>query len=835
MSREDKLTQSEALERTRRIELSHTEVFLHLKKGNREYSGEVHFSFHLKAAGPLPELDCAVSRVLATEINGRAVPFQVEKKRLIVSGEYPVSDLELKITFEGRASKNGLGMHYFRDPEDQRDYFYTDLEPYECHSVFPCWDQPDMKAPLQLRARLPKDWFFSSNEPVSRIEVMEDEQVVLFERTPPMSPYVFCLVTGDYAVISGQNTPVPMRVLVRHSLRKYCDPEFMMELASRAMDWMETEFQTPFPYRHYDQAFVPEYTMGAMENPGIVTFNELYLFREKPSRREKMNFANTVVHELAHMWFGNLVTMRWWGDLWLNESFATFTPYLCLKEMGDYPDCMEVFLDEVISSALNEDENSTSHPIIADCPNTQFAQLNFDAITYEKGACVLFQLIHRIGRGKYREAVKLYLERHRFKVTDWRDWLAVLGEVTDLKTDEFARDFWHSRGLNQHSLVRKGDELVLVQKPDCHEGLLRHQKVMVRLYVQGKENVPEFSEWDGILDSKETSLGKIPEGFLFALPNIGGFGLGRFHLSEKCLKNACVSYRNLDIHERHGLLSAMQSMLECEEADPGLLMDFVLEALGQETEPVLEEMLNDLMRMLAFWVFPKSQEEECYARIQKALIPYARSFEEGSDRLRRVRNMLVDTLIPAFGVEKIQAAFFVGNLHGLVLEKSNFKTLAARLCALRHEDSEKVIQTVGEKLSGEDGQKYQHYLKSLLRHDKDALLQEILVPGRKESVEWIGYEMRSLFSRLQRNENQSLVKSWFEAQPDLWKKRDKTFLNDLMQLSFPYCHEGMALELSSEILSREGIDVALIRRLKETSERLLRYRRIRLRYFGLEE
>ena len=372
------------------------------------------------------------------------------------------------IEFETNYVNDCQGMQYFKDDADGSEYIYTELEPDYCHIVFPCFDQPDLKATHKSCVIAPADWEVISNaaqisqtpparansenaeirNSLKRFEVSMQSPILQsfgssevicheFDRTKPISTYLFAFVAGPFDALSpsperdAELPQVPMRVFCRKSLTKYTqkikDDWFRVTKAS--IRYYEQMFDTPYPFDKLDSIFCPDYSMGAMENVGCITYNDDYIERDEHFTRYKQeNIFNTVAHEISHQWFGNLVTMQWWDDLWLNESFANMISYMAMDEgqgMEDITLAWNIFIDEQYSG-LNEDQKDTSHPIAANVVHTGVAQDIFDGISYGKGAAFLHQMVFYLGKDVLKEGLKTYFAKYKFKNTELKDFIAEL-------------------------------------------------------------------------------------------------------------------------------------------------------------------------------------------------------------------------------------------------------------------------------------------------------------------------------------------------------------------------------------------------------------------------
>ena len=365
------------------------------------------------------------------------------------------------LTIHGRSyySRSGEGLHRYFDPSDGRVYLYTQYEPSDCRRVFPNFEQPDLKAVFNFRITAPKDWVVSSNAVLeSQVTDPSDDSVSkrVFAPTAKISTYITAILAGEYFTATTTYKPkskvnsgdIPLVTYCRQSLKPHFDYENIFKVTENGLDFFQDLFDYPYPYPKYEQAFVPEYNIGAMENPGLVTFTEDYIFVSGATEDDLEGRTNTICHEMAHMWFGDLVTMKWWDDLWLKESFADFMGTLGAKEANHFEDAWVTFANNRKAWAYMQDQLPTTHPIVADIPHLEAAAQNFDGITYAKGASVLKQLVAYVGFDTFIEAARVYFKRFEWGNTSLNDFLQVLNEVSGRDMQAWADAWLQTSGVS---------------------------------------------------------------------------------------------------------------------------------------------------------------------------------------------------------------------------------------------------------------------------------------------------------------------------------------------------------------------------------------------------
>ncbi|MFW0155095.1 aminopeptidase N [Rothia sp. P6271] len=365
------------------------------------------------------------------------------------------------LTIHGRSffSRSGEGLHRYLDPKDGKIYLYTQYEPADCRRVFPNFEQPDLKAIFNFRITAPKDWVVSSNAPlIEEIPDPTNENITkrVFAPTERISTYITTILAGEYFAAYEHYSPrtkvsdssFELVAYCRQSLKEYFDYDNIFTITKAGLDFFQTLFDTPYPYPQYQQAFVPEYNLGAMENPGLVTFTESYIFESGATEAQYEARANVICHEMSHMWFGDLVTMKWWNDLWLKESFAEYMGTLGAHEAAGFNNAWVSFANQRKAWAYTQDQLPTTHPIVADIQNLEAAKQNFDGITYAKGSSALKQLVAYVGFDTFIAASRLYFQRYAGLNTTLNDFLEVLDECSTEDVYTWAQAWLQTSGLS---------------------------------------------------------------------------------------------------------------------------------------------------------------------------------------------------------------------------------------------------------------------------------------------------------------------------------------------------------------------------------------------------
>ncbi|NGO12097.1 aminopeptidase N [Streptomyces sp. HC44] len=504
----ENLSRDEARERAALLSVDGYEVSLDLRSavgdtvaGPRTFRSVTTIRFRCAEPGATSFADLIAPSVTAVSLNGKDLdPGAVfDGSRILL--EDLGDDNELVVDAQCAYSRTGEGLHRFVDPEDGEVYLYTQYEPADSRRVFANFEQPDLKAPFRFEVRAPEGWVAWSNG-VGELH----DGVWQFAETRPISTYITAIVAGPYHYVTdrysrtfedGTTLEIPLGALCRKGLARHFDADDVFLVTKQGLDFFHDHFDYPYPFGKYDQAFVPEYNLGAMENPGCVTFREEFIFRGKVTQASYERRTNVILHEMAHMWFGDLVTMEWWDDLWLKESFADFMGTFSAAEATRFTNAWVTFANNRKAWAYRADQLPSTHPITADIRDLEDAKLNFDGITYAKGASVLKQLVAYVGRDAFLEGARRYFKRNAYGNTRLGDLLSVLEETSGRDMGAWSRAWLQTAGVNsltpQVLLSSEGriDELAILQEAAESHPELRPHRVAVGLYRRSSEGALE--------------------------------------------------------------------------------------------------------------------------------------------------------------------------------------------------------------------------------------------------------------------------------------------------------------------------------------------------------
>ena len=493
MAGESNLTRDEARQRASLVNDLHYRVTLDLT-GEVDFGSTSVIRFRCRTPGAETFVDLTASEVSTAELNGKRLPAEAfDGNRILLTGL--AEENELRVHARCAYHRTELGMHRFVDPVDGFVYLHTDFEPFDAHRVYACFDQPDIKGVFEFSVLCPSDWVVISNErPAREPGPMADGSIRTwqFRPTAPLPTYVTAVVAGQFHAVRDRHRDIDLGLFCRRSLAEHLDADEILEVTRAGLDFFEPAFGYPYPFGgKYDQVFIPESNSGAMENAACITFNDLYIFRSRVTDAARERRADTILHEMAHMWFGDLVTMRWWNDLWLNESFASFMAVFAEAQATRWTEAWTTFADTDKTWAYRQDQLPTTHPIVADIPDVESIHLNFDGITYAKGASVLRQLAAWVGQEQFLEGLKAYCKRHEFRNAELKDFLEALEEASGRDLHAWSKEWLETAGVNTlrarfDTEDRDGSDVFarvhIQQEPPKDRTTLRSHRVAVGLY-----------------------------------------------------------------------------------------------------------------------------------------------------------------------------------------------------------------------------------------------------------------------------------------------------------------------------------------------------------------
>ena len=600
------LTRVEARVRAELLDVESYTVDLDLDPVNTKTLGSTTvIRFHCRRSGASTFADLAGASVRDITLNGRALaPDEVYvDHRIRLDGLE--EDNELIVVADCEYSHTGEGLHRFVDPADQRVYMYSQMEVPDARRVFTTFEQPDLKSVFSFTVTAPSDWTVVSNAPAPSPEPAPAPaadgtamSVWRFPATERMSTYVTAIVAGEYHerrdTYVGSHGEIPLGHYCRQSMVPYFDVDEVVEITKQGFAFFEDVFDFPYPFHKYDQLYVPEFNNGAMENAGCVTLRDEYLPRSRQATWFYEQRANTVLHELAHMWFGDLVTMRWWDDLWLNESFAEWASHHALVKATAYNEAWTGFTNARKNWAYRQDQLPSTHPIAADNHDLQAVEVSFDGITYAKGASSLKQLVAWVGEREFFAGLRAYFKRHAFGNSEFQDLLQVLEETSGRDLQAWAVEWLQTSSVNTLAADYTVDDagryksFAVVQTAPAEHPTLRRHRIGIGLYdrdTEGRLVRRTTVETDVVGARTEVAklVGVEPPALL--LLNEGDLTYAKVRFDERSLATIRESIHLVDDSLARAVCwSALWDMTRDAELSTGDFVDLVLQGLPHETD-----------------------------------------------------------------------------------------------------------------------------------------------------------------------------------------------------------------------------------------------------------
>ena len=645
----ENVTRAEAAERSQLISVDGYDVDLDLIGGAETFASTTTVAFRSRQAGASTWIDLIAPEVLSVNLNGRElVPDDVFDGNRI-----RLDDLEPENVLIVRARcafmRTGEGLHRFVDPVDDEVYLYTQFESADARRMYACFEQPDLKAPFTLHVRAPQHWVVVSNAPDPEQTSLGDGTTRWdFPATPRMSTYITALVAGPYYsvhdVYDGPHGSYPLRIFCRTSLAEFLDPDDIFLLTKQGFAFFEEEFGVPYPFVKYDQLFVPEFNAGAMENAACVTFLEDLVFRSRVTDAAYEQRANTILHEMAHMWFGDLVTMKWWDDLWLNESFAEWAAHHANVNATRYTDAWTTFSNQRKAWAYRQDQLPSTHPIAADMVDLDAVRVNFDGITYAKGASALRQLVAWVGEDNFRKGINAYFTKHAWGNTELPDLLSELEAASGRDLSGWTAEWLQTSGVN---LMRPDLDVaedgtyrsvaILQEPPAMPEGVaptLRSHRMALGLYdlTNGGLVRRERIELDVVgprTEVPQLAGAKVPD---LLLLNDDDLTFTKVRLDDRSWRAAVSHVGDLvDSMPRALVWGAAWDMVRDAEVPTGEYVDLVIAGLPRETDiGVVQQTLRQVRTAVDLFATPEHRPEYV-ARLAATLDGLMRSADPGSD------------------------------------------------------------------------------------------------------------------------------------------------------------------------------------------------------------
>jgi len=649
LSKNLNITRAEAQKRAEVVSNTAYTVALTIDGKGETYSCVASITFDSKS-GAETWLDLISPKVDSIWLNGNELDVSV----VFDGSRIKLTNLKDKNTVKVKANcsymNTGEGLHRHIDPVDNQVYIFTQFEVADSRRVFPVFEQPDIKSTLNLSVTAPTKWTLISNSPTpDSVKVNDEMSTWSFPTTPIMSSYLYALCAGPYFkktdVYKGKFGQYLLGIFVRPSLAQFLDHEEIFEITKQGFTWFEDKFQVGYPFKKYDQVFVPEFNAGAMENVGCVTFRDEYIFRSRTTKTAYESRANTILHEMAHMWFGDLVTMKWWNDLWLNESFAEWAAHWASTGATKYNEAWTLFHLQRKAWAYRQDQLPSTHPIAANMPDLDSVYENFDGITYAKGASALRQLVAWVGEENFLKGLKAYFDKHAWKNTELPDLLNELSISSGRDLDSWTKLWLQSSGAtllrpeietDSNNVITKA--FINQEPPSAPSGLppvLRPHRLAVGTYEKQGNKLVRTNRFEIDVDGKTTEVKELVglKRPALILVNDDDLTYAKIRLDNISLETATKDIAAIDSSLSRALIwGAVWDMLRDGEVGTGKYLDLVLSGLVAETDIGLVQQVLMQCRS-AIDVYADRKNRLTYnTKFADALQKLLLEAEEGSDR-----------------------------------------------------------------------------------------------------------------------------------------------------------------------------------------------------------
>ncbi len=639
------LTRDEAATRGSLLSVDSYDVSLDLTVSDKVFESTtvIRFGCSDPEAGTFADLHGATVHEIT--LNGAALdPFEVYRdQRIRLDGL--AADNELRVRCELPYSHTGEGLHRFVDPADQRVYLYSQFEVPDARRVYTTFEQPDLKSVFTFHVTAPEHWTVVSNAPTPEPESRGDGTAVWhFPTTERMSTYITALVAGEYHAVYdeyvGAHGTIPLGHFCRQSIKEHLDHERLTKLTKQGFAFFEEAFDYPYPFGKYDQLYVPEYNMGAMENAGCVTFRDEYLPRSRQVHSFYETRANTVLHEMAHMWFGDLVTMRWWDDLWLNESFAEWACHHAMVQATEFTEAWTGFTNARKNWAYRQDQLPSTHPIAADNYDLQAVEVNFDGITYAKGASTLKQLVAWVGIEGFLAGLRDYFKAHEFANSEFSDLLTSLEKASGRELQSWAEEWLQTSGVNTLAPVFEVDDegryasFSVAQSAAPEFPTIRRHRIGIGLYDLTDAGLTRRSGVEVDVRGASTPIDELvgerqPD---LLLLNDGDLTYAKIRLDERSLATAVAHIDRVDDSLARALLwGAAWDMTRDAEMAATDFVELVLRGIGSETDTTAVGRLPLYARTAVHYYSDPAHRDALLERWESGLRALLESAEAGSD------------------------------------------------------------------------------------------------------------------------------------------------------------------------------------------------------------
>jgi len=804
----------------RKHQISDVNYRLHveLDEVSTSFNGEVTIDFTLAKNNKMPvTVDFDGGDVLAVELNGKPINWQHEQWFIRFAPElFSEGKNNLHIRYSHAFATAGDGLHRYKDKQTGNVYLYSNFEPFNAHKMFPHFDQPDIKATYTLDVIAPQKWQVISATRETRIDSQGDKKHWIFPQTPLMASYVFSLHAGDYAVWEDKAGDIPLRLFARQELAQYVNAKEWFLFTQQSFAFYNKYFDYPYPFAKYDQLIVPDYNSGAMENIGAVTFNESFVSRGQKTYLQRMRTNNVISHEMAHMWFGDLVTMDWWNGLWLNESFATYMASLQQANNSEFKDSVwDVFYADMKQWAYTTDQQATTHAIELSVANTVEAFTNFDGITYGKGASVLKQLAIFVGEENFRQGVASYLKKYSYRNTRLKDFMDELSVAAKQNLSGWSQEWLYKAGLNTISVNYECDKdkatikyLDIEQTAPKANPVWRSQRVQLGLYGVQNDQISLITLLPVKYQGQHTKI-RATEGLscpAFVYPNVADWGYVKINIDKKSRQTLEQHISQFDASLRKMLWQNLWDDVEDVKLSLTDYVSYVQKNISSETDFQLVGSILTKLQTASYYFWITQQAGQDHQTDLAALESIAQQqlarAEQASNFQKVAFDAYVALLSTQSGLDNARNYLAGKNLpQGFVLDQDRRWTLLRRLNQFQYKDYRELTAAEQQKDKSDLGQQMA-IVCEVIRPDvavKEKWLNELLSPNTQYKYATQRLVMKAIFPATQLNLRATFDKKIVDNLPQVKALNNDRFLSVYADLVSPHACSAESVQHLTDI------------------------------------
>jgi aminopeptidase N len=775
-------------------------------------------------------LDLIAPEVEKVTLNGRSLdPAEVvDDARINLAGIGEKN--EVRVVARCAYMTTGEGLHRFIDPVDKQTYLYSQFEVPDARRVFAVFEQPDLKAPFTFTVDAPEDWVVVSNTEAQVSEASPGVKRWAFAESKPISSYITAVCAGPYHVerdtYTGEHGNVALAVYCRASLVEHLDADEIFDITKRGFAFFEELFDYPYPFGAYDQLFVPEFNAGAMENAACVTYRDEYLFRSRVTDAAYERRAETILHEMAHMWFGDLVTMKWWNDLWLNESFATWASVLAEAEATRWTNAWTTFASAEKLWALRQDQLPTTHPVSAEIRDLQDVEINFDGITYAKGASVLKQLVAWVGRDAFVAGLRRYFKRHEYANTTLADLFVELEAESGRDLSEWEREWLQTAGVNTLRPVLEVSEnagnsqytyAAIHQEAPAEHPTLRSHRVAIGLYDAGPDGLKRRETFEIDVTGERTPVPQLVEQSVADLVLVNDDDLTFTKIRFDAGSLTTLDKHIADLHEslpRSLAWTGLTDMLRDAELPASRYVRLVLNGVGRESDlPVVQTLLAQGRLAIELYSDPAGRDE-LRERWASGLTRRLRQAEPGSDhQLALVRAWSTAAAAPEHVAEIVGLLDGSHSMPGLTMDRDLRWHLLQRLVIKGHAGADEIAAELkNDRTAAGERQAALAMAARPSREAKQAAWEAVMDPAALSNS-----EMEATLAGFMPAEQADLlaefVEPYFASVLDVWGERTFHTAERIIDGLFPRVQTSQATVEAARALIETDATPAAVRRM----------------------